>query len=130
MAAFAAPTLTIGRFESTFGNISDVGRLPNGDIAVSDRLGRVVTIFDTDGQFLRTLGREGEGPGEFLDPIAVAATDSPLLVWDWDQLRVTVFDLASDDIDTHRVEGLPNLTHHFGDVPAGFVVGNKGSPDM
>jgi len=128
----STPVVSIGGIEPpahTFGDISDVGRLPDGDIAVADRQARFISIFDTGGNLVRTLGREGEGPGEFLDPIAVAATNNALLVWDWDQLRVTRFDLATDRIATYRVEGLVNVTDNFGDLPGGFVIGNVGFPN-
>lgn len=65
------PTLSIGAgsedirylFESVVGAIL----LPGGRIAVADRGAHEVRLYDSSGTFLRALGRNGEGPGEFRD---------------------------------------------------------------
>jgi len=55
----------------------------SGQIYVVDRTGERVAVFDRDGRYLRTTGRRGQGPGEFMN--ASAATVGPfgaLTVWD------------------------------------------------
>lgn len=129
--AEASPTFSVGGIAPpahTFGDVADAGRLSDGQIVVVDRQARSVSIFNAQAELIRTLGREGEGPGEFLDPIGVVVKGNTVLVWDWDQLRVTEFDLVSDEVNVYRVEGLANPTHHFGDLPRGFVVGSVGLP--
>jgi hypothetical protein len=39
--------------------------LPSGALVVPDAGSKVIRVFNPDGSFARTLGREGEGPGEF-----------------------------------------------------------------
>ncbi|MCK5115037.1 MAG: 6-bladed beta-propeller [Candidatus Aegiribacteria sp.] len=41
---------------------------PEGDIAFVDRMKHAVFMYTPDGKFIRTVGREGEGPGEFHMP--------------------------------------------------------------
>jgi formylglycine-generating enzyme required for sulfatase activity len=54
-----------------------------GLIHVADWTGARVVTFDADGSYLRTLGREGSGPGEFRSPAALALeADGTLVVWD------------------------------------------------
>ena len=63
-----APILSIGEQDSGFAGdlygIRGVARLGSGRIIVADRAQRLV-VFDRDGAYLTTHGREGEGPGEF-----------------------------------------------------------------
>ena len=63
------PTLRIGQVEGEeayeFGSLRDGALLTNGHIAVSDGLANQVRIFDSAGRHLSTLGKAGDGPGEF-----------------------------------------------------------------
>lgn len=54
--------------------------------------GKEVAVFDSTGGYLQTIGREGEGPGEFSDigKLLIAPGDS-LVVLDW-AARLTLFD--------------------------------------
>jgi hypothetical protein len=93
------PRLRIGVAEGDpnyeFGEVSSIALLPDGGIAVLDRQAYEVRIFDPRGEFVRRVGRRGQGPGEFRDPIRVVSTDGDsLLVWDWGQERVVAFDAA------------------------------------
>lgn len=109
--------------EHIFGEIPDVSMLPDSGLAAVDRQAREVHVFGADGRFVKALGGEGEGPGEFLDPIAVDVVDSRILVWDWRQSRVTAFDLATGDVETYAVPGQLNPTSHFGATTSGFMIG-------
>ena len=52
-------------------------------IFVADATSERVVVFDADGTFLRTLGRAGDGPGEFRSPTALALDeDGAAAVWD------------------------------------------------
>jgi formylglycine-generating enzyme required for sulfatase activity len=55
----------------------------SGLIHVADWTGARIISFDGAGRYLRTLGREGSGPGEFRSPTALALeADGTLVVWD------------------------------------------------
>ena len=51
-----------------FGQVSDLIVDNDGRLYVADIQARQVSVFSSAGEFLRTLGREGEGPGEFREP--------------------------------------------------------------
>ncbi len=53
-----------------------------GVVYVADRSESRVAVFDSAGGQMRELGRRGEGPGEFLEPAAVAVDDGVLAVLD------------------------------------------------
>ena len=48
-----------------FSTIRGVGRLSDGSVAVIDDASAEIRIFDAGGRHLRSMGRHGEGPGEF-----------------------------------------------------------------
>lgn len=65
------PIFSVGGDESDeaqwFSSIRGVGRLSDGSVAVIDRTSAEIRVFDGTGQHLRSMGRPGEGPGEFND---------------------------------------------------------------
>jgi hypothetical protein len=54
--------------EEFFGVISKVATGPEGNVYLLDQQLSEVRIFTSDGAYVRTIGREGEGPGEFRRP--------------------------------------------------------------
>jgi len=76
-------TLDVGGADGiALDRVSAVVRFPDGRIAVADQTPRIL-VFDAEGHHLLTLGRSGEGPGEFrmlgwlrlLGPDSLAAFD-------------------------------------------------------
>ena len=63
------PTVVIGDDESDenqwFSRLGGVARMSDGSIVAVDRGSAQIRVYDPDGQHLRTMGRQGEGPGEF-----------------------------------------------------------------
>ena len=55
-----------------FGRIVDVQRHPDGNIYVLDNQLCQVTVISPDGEYLRNISREGDGPGELRQPMALA----------------------------------------------------------
>jgi hypothetical protein len=69
--------------------------LSNGVIAVADQHAPGVRFFDSTGRLLKTVGREGRGPGEFVTTawLGQCGRDS-VFVWDYMQGRMSVIDTA------------------------------------
>lgn len=57
-----------------------VGVGPGGEIHVLDPLNHRIVVFSPEGDVLRTLGREGDGPGEFRQPFAMAVAEGGTIV--------------------------------------------------
>ncbi|MCD4700830.1 MAG: 6-bladed beta-propeller [Candidatus Aegiribacteria sp.] len=56
---------------------------PDGNIVFADRMKHAVFIYTPEGEFIRSLGREGEGPGEFNDPGVIQFySDGSMLIRD------------------------------------------------
>ena len=86
-----------------FGSIWDVTLDAFGRAYVLDRQAKEVRVFDRSGEHLRTLGHEGEGPGEFANPIALDwGPEGNLWVVDQRNARYTVFDTAGNYVGSHR----------------------------
>lgn len=78
---------------TSFGMIRTIAVLEDGRIAVADAQAEEVRLFDSEGQYLRTFGGRGEGPGElrgmqgvYLDP------DGLLRVPEQENGRMSIFD--------------------------------------
>ena len=75
-----------------FGRVMDVAVDRNGRIFIADDVAHHIKVFTADGAYEATIGRRGQGPGEFSAPwhVAVDPSDS-LFVWDSGHSRILVF---------------------------------------
>lgn len=74
-------------------NPSDVAVGDDGTVYVSDADPAAIKVYDSTGAFVRTIGREGEGPGEFRVAY-LAVRGSHLLVQDPQIARASLFDTS------------------------------------
>jgi sugar lactone lactonase YvrE len=76
-----------------FANPTNVAVDKDGNVYVSDTLNDRVEIFDADGQFISTFGKNCDGPGCFQRPKGIAIdSDGHVWVADAVQARVQIFD--------------------------------------
>ncbi len=118
------PVDTIGVFTGdslyTFGAIGEAGFTVNGNIAVLDQTTCFLRFFDSDGNYLHSLGGPGSGPGEFLSPESFSfLSDGRLIVSDWEAFTVWEFD------DALNYEG--DYGQFFPGSPSGIEPGSNGS---
>jgi hypothetical protein len=81
----------------------NASRLSDGRLVVSDR--SVVKVFDANGRYVSTIGRSGDGPGEFreLRAVCVAPGDTIIAIGNGAP-RVSVFDRDGNHIRTFNVK--------------------------
>ena len=72
-----------------------------GRVYVLDTGADGIKVFDGNGDYLRELGREGEGPGEFQDPRSVTAVGDRVIVGDSGNARWSHFDLEGNHVEDH-----------------------------
>jgi len=73
------------------------------NIYVCDRQDWAIKVFDSNGRFVRSIGREGTGPGEFKFVAEIAfLPDGRLLVQDWDLDRASLFMKDGQFISSHK----------------------------
>jgi hypothetical protein len=97
-------------------------RLSSGDIVVADRGADALVQFDSAGTWIRQVGREGGGPGEFrfLHRVSHCGGDS-LLTFDRSQQRITLFDATLTPVRTIAVPSAFEMECS----PAGIVTGTE-----
>lgn len=88
-----------------FHNVVGAAKLSDGRIVVADGGSREIRFFNEDGRHLKTIGRTGEGPGEFQDlSILTRCPGDSLLAYDILADRVTTFS-SSGELAGHRPVG-------------------------
>ncbi len=84
LAATVEEVYTVGAFAGDdwelFGAIANVSFDAHGNLHILDEGAYRVVVVDRHGQFLRTVGSQGEGPGELAGPAASAVLDDGRLV--------------------------------------------------
>jgi hypothetical protein len=81
---------------------SDILVDSQGDIYVSDYRDAVIKVFTGDGGYARTIGRKGEGPGEFQSLLDMKFLgDGRLLVLDLRARRSSLFSPAGQFLESH-----------------------------
>ena len=91
------PSLAIGeisgRPEAMLYGVSGARRLGDGRIVIANAGTSELRFFDSEGSYLKSAGRQGEGPGEFreLTRMEVTHLDS-VVVFDQPSRRISLFD--------------------------------------
>ena len=88
-----------GAEEYVFGDIAEVAIGSDGSIYVFDRQVPALRQYDVRGKYVRTLGRKGQGPGEYLKGGGLAVhPDGRVMLWDTGTWRINVYSPAGGSI--------------------------------
>jgi hypothetical protein len=108
-------TLRLGTNDSTaashhlFSDPSHVAVGEDGSLFVVDRSGASVWVYDEEGTFQRSLGKQGNGPGEFQRITALHIDDDRLLVADQRQARITALSPTGSVQNTYQLSEVPRI---------------------
>lgn len=103
-----------------FGTISHIALGREGRIFAADHQVPIVRMYDKEGKFIKNVGREGRGPGEYTRLSGLKAfQDGRLAIWNASLMNINVYDPAGEYLETHTV----NSTLHAPDL---FEVGKDG----
>ncbi len=101
-----------------FESPSTVACDPEGNIYVVDSGAKNIKKFDAQGKFLKTIGREGQGPGEFGGLYYSTFSKDRLIVWDSGNRRLCAFtpdgdflksaNIAYDEGSVRKLRGFPS----------------------
>jgi len=92
-----------GQDEFLFVYISDIAVDGRGDIYVGDRQLNEVRKFDREGRYLLTVGRKGQGPGEFQSIRTVSVNPrNELIVFDNMAGRISIFSGQGEHKETTK----------------------------
>jgi len=118
----SVPDLVLGTSSDPaeqFFRIGGMKGLSEGGVVVVDGSSRELRFFNSFGLLQNRVGRKGEGPGEFDDPVLVPTVESDsLLIWDTGLKRFQVF---SNDGQDHRTVLLRERWPAGGRSPVGAV---------
>jgi len=127
------------RIDGEAQNLVPVGRLAvdtSGRIYAMQLQDLNIRVFKADGTAERTIGRKGNGPGEFRDLGAMGLFGDTLWTWDAELERVSFFGTASKPLHTYRIKGpvirkverpmLAYALHRSGSIVA--LIGDRVSP--
>lgn len=88
--------------EAFLGRPREVRTDEDGNIYISDRQTSTVKVFDRDGKYLREIGKQGKGPGEFLNIPTIEITwQNELLTFEGDNRHVNLFSIDGERLSTH-----------------------------
>ncbi len=105
------PEVSIGVFEGPeeyiFGQIVSMALGADGTIYVMDRQAPALRVYNADGTYRTTFGREGGGPGEYKGPDGGLAvlSDGRVLLRDPSNARIQVYSPEGEALDTWRIRG-------------------------
>ena len=86
-----------GRDEYVFSRINGMDVDDSGNVYAIEGVDACVRVFDKDGLFLRTIGRKGQGPGEFQMPLFVQVTAAgEVFVGDYSGAQAVYFSRSGD----------------------------------
>ncbi len=91
----------------------------SGRLFIVDMGNHRVQVFDADGSFVASLGRAGQGPGEFAEPTSATVIGDRLLVFDRENMRISMWSTEGEHLGELGV-GPPLRSIRFlaGVVPA------------
>ncbi len=72
-----------------------------GRVYLEDQSPAAIKVFESTGRFVRAIGREGDGPGEYRSPL-IMVRGAHLIVQDPRLARITVFDTSGSLIRSFR----------------------------
>lgn len=92
--------------QSGFWGPRDLVVAEDGTVYVSDTGNKRIVVFTSEGQELRTWGKEGSGPGEFIEPVGIAIdTKGRIVVADTGNRRLQFFDPQGRFLEQWQVFG-------------------------
>lgn len=89
--------------ELAFTRFRDLEVGPDGTIYTLHPQERAIRVHDSSGAFLRTIGREGEGPGEFKNLGVMGMLGDTLWALDHGTYRFSFFDLGGNLLGSRRI---------------------------
>lgn len=93
---------------------ADVTTAPDGTIFVADGGAHHIKVFNPDGTWRQTLGKEGQGPGEFTGLRHITVAGDLLVAFDTRNRRFSLWTLAGEHIADHNPEVTRSLSSLYG----------------
>ncbi|REL33500.1 6-bladed beta-propeller [Rhodohalobacter sp. SW132] len=89
--------VTFSDADLLIGRISGITSDRNGGVYIADEDQSTIHRFDSSGNYIRSIGRDGEGPGEFRSLVQINTDGNLLYGLDRNLNRITTFDPETGD---------------------------------
>jgi len=110
-----------------FYGVSDVFSDKDDNLYVVEEGNRRVQVFDKKGIYLRTIGAAGQGPGEFMAPIAGGCFGENVYIADEETQKILVFNRKDGTFRYgFKLDGRPSdlCVNQVGDLLIGYMTSN------
>ena len=108
-------------FESAVDWISD----KEGYVYILDYRANNIKKFDSLGKYMASIGRKGQGPGEFNMPFGITIANNRLIIWDMGNMRLSALTLEGEFIKSVKVLRNEGRPHKMRSLPNGNIVIEK-----
>ncbi len=113
--------------ESMFQDIQNMVVDEEGNIYVLDTKALDIKVFDRNGEFLRIIGRKGQGPGELQNPFDLQVLPhKKIMVYDYSLRQFNIFSQEGEFLRQFSTRQLPRFRHpkvdSRGNIVAGFWI--------
>lgn len=96
--------------EVVIGQVIDIGLASSGDILVFDSEDHDIKVFASDGEYVRSIGRKGQGPGEFeFTPFALSISEEGWFIAP-DGRTIHLYDASGDSYQLREEFNVENTT--------------------
>ncbi len=85
-------------------DIFDLDIDKNGKKYMLDKGNHRIQVFDPEGHFSKTIGRKGEGPGEFISPMAVDIDNNIIVIGEAGSNKILILDMEGREIKRINVK--------------------------
>lgn len=103
---FSFPSKDLEKEDIYFFGASHICSDSSGNIYISDSKARNIFKFDSSGNFLVRIGREGQGPGEFNNPRSIRFSKDLLVVSDNNNHRIQFLDSNGIYVRSIKYKGM------------------------
>lgn len=100
-------------------SVVDMAIDPEGNLYVCDYQAHDVKIINSSGKYLKSIGRAGQGPGEFQMPFNLTITKERLLVWELRNRRLSVLTNKGEHLKAVQVQMSDGWPRKLGSLPNG-----------
>ncbi len=101
---------------------TDIKYDPQGNIYFCDYKANNIKKFNQGVKFLKTIGRKGQGPGDFNMPFLLAVTADRLFVWDMGNRRLCSLTLDGDFIKSIPIQFSQGMPTKMEALPDGNIL--------
>lgn len=106
-------------------SIVDIALDGSGILYACDMNANNIKKFTTEGEFIKVIGREGQGPGEFNWPWALAASKDGIIVFDLRNRRLCSLTAEGEHLKTTIVQSAEGQPRKMKSLPNGDIVIEK-----